>query len=259
MRRRVARWALVVVALACGSWGLLAFAHAGGGQAQTPTAGAASGTAPGDAAAGHRLFATACASCHGPDGDGIANRGPSVHDAGAQAADFYLRTGRMPLGEPDDEPVRSPVQFSDAQIDDLVAYVASLGGPPIPAVDPAAGSLARGRELFTSNCAGCHQILAQGGIVVGATAPALQQANAREIAEAIRVGPYVMPSFSTGQLDQRDVDDLARYVLWTRDPEDAGGWGIGDIGPIPEGMVAWLVALLALLGVARLIGEGQPT
>jgi ubiquinol-cytochrome c reductase cytochrome c subunit len=252
MSRRLARWVLSAVALACATWGLLAFAA--GGNAQTPGAGA---PAPGDPVAGQRLFAASCSSCHGLDAHGIPNRGPSLMSAGAQAADFYLRTGRMPLAEPDDEPVRAPVQFSDAEIDDLVAYVAGLGGPPIPAVHASAGSLARGRELFTSNCAGCHQIVGRGGIVVGATAPALQQANAREIAEAIRVGPYVMPAFSSRQLDQRDVDDLARYVLWTRDPDDAGGWAIGNIGPIPEGMVAWLLGLVALLGVARLIGEGN--
>jgi ubiquinol-cytochrome c reductase cytochrome c subunit len=256
--RRGARAVLLLVALVAGTWGLLVFAHAGDGATARAAASGTTGGAAGDPAAGQRLFAVACSSCHGPQGRGIAQRGPDLRGAGAQAADFYLRTGRMPLAEPDDEPVRAPVQYSDAQIDDLVAYVAALGGPPIPSVDPAAGSLARGRELFTSNCAGCHQIVARGGIVVGATAPALQQANAREIAEAIRVGPYVMPRFSARQLDQRDIDDVTRYVLWTRKTADAGGWGIGDIGPIPEGMVAWLIALLALLGVARLIGEGQP-
>jgi ubiquinol-cytochrome c reductase cytochrome c subunit len=44
-------------------------------------------------------------------------------------------------------------------------------------------------------------------------------------------------------------------VNYTRDPEDRGGWGIGHIGPIPEGMVAWLLAGGALLLAIRLIGE----
>jgi ubiquinol-cytochrome c reductase cytochrome c subunit len=249
-RRRVARWVLAVVALAAAGWGLLAFAAAGG-SAQTPA-----GTAGrGDAVAGRQLFADGCSTCHGRDGHGIPDRGPSLVGAGAEAADFYLRTGRMPLSEPDDEPVRSPVQYDDREIDDLVAYVASLGGPPIPAVDPARGDLARGRAVFSSSCAGCHQIVGQGGIVVGATAPSLQQADARQIAEAVRVGPYLMPNFSDRVIDQADLDSVARYVLWTRDPATPGGWGIGLIGPIPEGMVAWLIAILALIGVARLIGE----
>jgi ubiquinol-cytochrome c reductase cytochrome c subunit len=41
-------------------------------------------------------------------------------------------------------------------------------------------------------------------------------------------------------------------------PEDRGGWGIGRIGPIPEGMVAWLLAAAALLLIARLLGERIP-
>jgi len=48
-------------------------------------------------------------------------------------------------------------------------------------------------------------------------------------------------------------------VLSTRHPPDRGGWGIGNIGPIPEGMVAWLLAGAALLIIARLLGERRPT
>jgi ubiquinol-cytochrome c reductase cytochrome c subunit len=46
-----------------------------------------------------------------------------------------------------------------------------------------------------------------------------------------------------------------RYVLSTRHPDDKGGWGIGNIGPIPEGMVTWFIAIAAFLVVARLIGD----
>ena len=62
-----------------------------------------------------------------------------------------------------------------------------------------------------------------------------------------------MPSFD--HLDPSEVDDIAAYVEYTHDPEDKGGWAIGHIGPIPEGMVAWLLAGVALLFTIRLIGE----
>ena len=55
-----------------------------------------------------------------------------------------------------------------------------------------------------------------------------------------------------------DIDSIARYVHSTQSPDDRGGWGIGRIGPIPEGMVAWLLAAAALLLIARLIGERTP-
>jgi quinol---cytochrome-c reductase cytochrome c subunit len=266
-RRRTLRWLLAALALVSAALGTAAFAQAGDAGAGQPAGALAKPrTAPAGgplpraaspaAAAGQRLFASACSSCHGLDARGIAGRGPSLYGAGAAAADFYLRTGRMPLSEPDDQPVRAPVMFSDAEIRQLVAFVGGLGsGPAIPRVDPAAGDLARGRRVFLSSCAGCHQILARGGIAPGAIAPALAQATPTEIAEAVRTGPYLMPSFSTTQIPQDDLDSLTRYVLWTRHPDNAGGWAIGDIGPIPEGMVAWLIAIVALLGVARLVGE----
>lgn len=212
----------------------------------------------GDPARGRALYVAGCARCHGDDARGIPTRGPDLHGAGALAADFYLRTGRMPLAEPRDEPVRAKPAYSSAEIEDLVAYLASLGGPPVPAVRPDTTAIARGRNLFATNCAGCHQIAARGGVLTGGIAPALEQATPTQIAEAIRLGPYLMPRFSVRELPPEDVDAIAAYVLSMRDPPNRGGWGIGDIGPIPEGMVAWLIGLAALIGVARLIGEPGP-
>jgi ubiquinol-cytochrome c reductase cytochrome c subunit len=189
------------------------------------------------------------------DARGIPGRAPTLVGAGELAADFYLRTGRMPLAQPTDYPARSRPAYPEADIDDLVAYVGSLGGPPIPPVHASTGSLARGKELFTEHCAGCHQELAQGGIVTGAIAPSLQQASATQVAEAMRIGPYLMPVFGPKSVPPADVDSIARYVLYTRNLDNRGGWGIGNIGPIPEGMVAWLIAIVGLIGVARLIGE----
>lgn len=217
--------------------------------------GAETGAAPGrePESAGRRLFVQGCSSCHGFNAEGVKGSGPSLIGVGEAAADFYLRTGRMPLDQPGDEPVRGPSPYTDAQVRALTEYVGSLGGPPIPAVHPEDGDLAEGQKLFTEHCAGCHQIAGQGGMLPGAVVPDLNSASATDVAEAVRVGPYVMPSFS--HLSQSEVDDIARYVEYTHDPEDKGGWGIGHIGPIPEGMVAWLLAGVALLLTIRLIGE----
>jgi ubiquinol-cytochrome c reductase cytochrome c subunit len=67
-----------------------------------------------------------------------------------------------------------------------------------------------------------------------------------------------MPRFSERQVDQQTLDSIVRYVLSTRNPDNRGGWGIGNIGPITEGMIAWLLAGAVLLLVARLIGERGP-
>jgi ubiquinol-cytochrome c reductase cytochrome c subunit len=214
-----------------------------------------SASAAGDANRGRDLFRTGCSSCHGLDARGIHAKGPNLHGAGAAAADFYLSTGRMPLDEPRAQPDRADVVYGRAEIDDLVAYVGSLGGPPVPQVDVARGSVSAGQRLFTENCSACHQIVGRGGVVTGAYVPTLLEATPRQIAEAVRTGPYVMPRFSRDQLSDGDVASIARYVEYAKNPENPGGWELFDIGPVPEGMVAWLVGLLALVAVIRLLGK----
>ncbi len=181
---------------------------------------------------------------------------------GAASADFYLRTGRMPLAQPGHEPQRSQAAYSDGRIEAIDAYIGSLGGPAVPAVHPELGSISRGAELFGSSCAGCHSITGEGGVVVGGFAPELHKASPTEVAEAVRVGPYLMPSFDRNQISAADLNSIARYVdEAVQQPDDRGGWGIGHLGPVPEGLIAWVIAAAALLVVARMIGErssGKP-
>jgi ubiquinol-cytochrome c reductase cytochrome c subunit len=206
-------------------------------------------------AEGFNLYESSCSSCHGLALQGTPGVAPSLRGVGAGPVDFYLSTGRMPLEQPREEPLRNAPAFDRNQIDALIAYISSFGGPAAPTADPAHGNLALGFHQFTLHCAGCHQIVARGGITVNAQIPDLQEATPQQIAEAVRMGPYLMPHFGARQIDQHDLDSLAAYVQWTRHPLNAGGWGIYNIGPIPEGMVAWFIGLAALVLVARLIGE----
>jgi ubiquinol-cytochrome c reductase cytochrome c subunit len=209
-----------------------------------------------EAERGRLLFQESCASCHGLDARGIDGQGPDLRGAGAAAADFYLSTGRMPLDDPGTQPDRHRPAFSRSEIDDLVAYVASLGpGPGIPRIPLDQGDLSEGQKLFTENCAGCHQIAGRGGVVTGGFAPILLDSTARQIAEAVRIGPYLMPVFGPEQLSDREVASIIRYVEYAKNPENPGGWGLFEIGPVPEGMVAWLIGLLALVIVIRITGE----
>jgi ubiquinol-cytochrome c reductase cytochrome c subunit len=204
---------------------------------------------------GRQLYLEGCATCHGLDARGIPGRGPDLHGAGAAAADFYLSTGRMPLAEPTDQPMRSDPAYSRAEIDQLVHYIGSLGGPSIPDVHPEDGSVGLGMKLFSENCAGCHHMSGAGGIVGNAVAPRLWQATPTQVAEAVRTGPYVMPRFGPRQINDHQLASIVRYVELTKNPDDRGGWALGHVGPVPEGMVAWLLAGGALVLVARLIGN----
>lgn len=253
------RGAAILAAILCGGLSLFDFAaHAEDQQLASPLQSATAQPAGTPVTQGHALFLSSCAACHGMSAQGIPGRGPSLHGVGALAADFYLETGRMPLPSPRAQPMRTRPAFSQAKIQTLIDYVASFGGPPIPTVDVRRGSVSKGEGLFALNCAGCHSIQGSGGIVTGAVVPSLTVATPRQIAEAIRIGPYVMPRFGPGEITESDIDSIASYVRTTQTPDDRGGWGIGRIGPIPEGMVAWLLAIGALLAIARLIGERTP-
>ena len=218
---------------------------------------------------GRTLYASGCQSCHGPRGEGVSGTGPpsgaervqgagpSLVGVGAASVDFYLSTGYMPLDDPDDRPERKEPEYTPAEIDAIVAFIESLGpdGPPLPEVHPERGDLAEGFAAFTASCAGCHQVVGEGGVVLDGIAPELERATPTQIAEAVRIGPYLMPRFGEKELDQHTLDSIARYIEYTSEAEDPGGWEIGHIGPIPEGLVAWVAAGIVLVGVARLIGK----
>jgi quinol---cytochrome-c reductase cytochrome c subunit len=206
---------------------------------------------------GRQLFLDGCSSCHGLDARGVQGVAPDLHGVGARAADFYLSTGRMPLDVPTGEqPLRGPPAYPPGEIRALVRYIGSLGGPGIPEVHPERGDLPQGQHAFATYCAGCHQIVGRGGVVTGAAVPALTEATPTQLAEAVRIGPYLMPAFDERQIDAGTLDSIALYVQTVvKHPDDRGGWGLGNVGPIPEGMVAWLLAGGVLLLVARLIGE----
>jgi ubiquinol-cytochrome c reductase cytochrome c subunit len=212
-----------------------------------------------DVSAGRQLYLTGCASCHGLAAAGRTGYGPSLVGVGAEAADFYLSTGRMPLDAPRSPPLRKRPAYDAKRIRELVAYVGSLGGPAVPSAATQSASIAAGLKSFTANCAGCHGVLARGGVVTGAVAPSLMSATSRQIVEALRVGPYLMPRFSKRQIDDATAADIAAYVQSAKHPDDRGGWGIGHLGPVPEGMIAWFAGAAALLVIARLLGERTET
>ena len=116
-----------------------------------------------------------CVMLHGCTiGDG------SLIGVGAGPVDFYLSTGRMPLDNPRDEPQRNPPRYSRLEMDALIAFITKIGGgPPAPAADPGRGDLAVGFHVFSDHCAGCHQAVGRGGLVLGAVVPSASAATWR--------------------------------------------------------------------------------
>lgn len=219
---------------------------------------------------GKQLYGGNCSMCHGSNGEGVLDPrperasgamlglGPPLLDVGKGTIDFYLRTGYMPLRNPTTQPVRSRVLLSDREIRALIEYVAGFGAKPaepIPTPDPGRGNVSKGLQLFTEHCAGCHQVVAQGGFVTGARVPPLEDATALQVAEAVRAGPYVMPTFSKRAISDAELDDIAAYVEYAKNPNHDGGWPLGYLGPLPEGMVTWFVAIAAVVATCVVIGR----
>jgi ubiquinol-cytochrome c reductase cytochrome c subunit len=273
----IRRWHIALLVSSIGLWAAgLAEAQPNSGIVQPTT----EPSTP-SVALGKQLFEGNCASCHGFDGQGvyparrgaggILGEGPPLRGPGAGiiadngdpklgvgklGPDFYLRLGMMPLSSIHDQPYPDRVLFSNKEIVSLEDFIASIApGPGIPDPNPAAGNIATGFKLFTLHCAGCHQIDAEGGYVTGARVPPLQGVKPAQIAEAVRIGPYEMPAFSTKQITPAELNSIIKYVVSTNHNDNRGGWRIGNIGPIPEGLVTWWIAIPLLIIACMLVGR----
>ena len=225
-------------------------------------------TAIGDRQAGEVLFQRDCAVCHGPQGIGTT-KARAITDVGTATIDFVLRTGRMPLPDPEAEirrdaarrPNGTPVEYTEKEMADIVAYAEEwVSGPEIPptrAVARGQEALAQGGELWRRNCAACHQLAGQGGVLLeDVEIPAMGDVTPLVAAEAIRAGPGSMPAFDEATLSDDEVAEVTLFVeRELQRPTDAGGWSIGHFGPFAEGLVTWALAIPAVLVGAAWIGR----
>ncbi len=215
---------------------------------------------------GRQLFLANCASCHGQNAEGRATghgdkiAGPALAGVGAAAVDFQVGTGRMPLSGPMVQAPQKEVQFTQPQIDSMAAYIASLApGPAVPsdeAVDPSKGNAAAGGELFRVNCAMCHNFAGAGGALTrGKYAPAIGDVSGRHIYQAMVTGPQSMPVFSDANLSSESKRDIIAFLSTIEEQENPGGMALGSLGPVTEGLFAWVFALGILIGCAVWLGS----
>lgn len=208
--------------------------------------------------AGHQLFEQDCSSCHLATAQGGASA-PNLRGVGPATVNFWVTTGRMPAATSFQvQADRKPPVLSVKQANEIAAWINSLtpSAPYIPNVNLKQANLADGATLFALNCAACHTITGAGDALAYNTyAPSLHAATARQVAEAIRTGPGNMPRF-TGNLSDAQVRDIVAYVTEKiQHPQNAGGFGLGGIGPVAEGFVALLFGVGGLMLVAFWIGD----
>jgi ubiquinol-cytochrome c reductase cytochrome c subunit len=251
-RRPVAGYAALLLGLLMVTLLYGAVAGTGGGAQAQPA------SSQSDINAGKKLFDATCSTCHGYGGVGHVGVAPSLIGAGAAAVDFQMSTGRMPAKEVGAEYERGQTLFTQQQIYEIADYVQSLGGgPTIPdaqQVSSVGADTALGELLFSANCAQCHNAgLSGGALTYGKFAPALNQATATQIYEAMLTGPEAMPVFSDGAISPQAKRDIIAYVLQTRAEPNPGGLTLGRLGPVTEGLVIFLGGMGFLVLVAMWI------
>ncbi|MFC9426109.1 c-type cytochrome [Streptomyces sp. NPDC059255] len=205
---------------------------------------------------GKKLYTVGCASCHGVGGQGTSD-GPSLVGVGSAAVDFQVGTGRMPAQQPGAQVPKKKVIYDQKQIDQLAAYVASLGAGPITPTEnqysPDGADIGKGGELFRTNCAQCHNFTGEGGALThGKSAPSLEGVDPKHIYEAMQTGPQNMPSFPDSSMPEQQKKDIIAYVKAVNGDETVspGGLSLGGLGPVSEGLFAWIFGLGALIAVA---------
>jgi ubiquinol-cytochrome c reductase cytochrome c subunit len=195
---------------------------------------------------GKKLFASNCATCHGLAAQGSANA-PSLIGVGAASVDFQVGTGRMPMQMNGPQAEKKPVQFTEEQTAALAAYVASLApGPGVPeaALLDAKGDAAAGGELFRINCAMCHNVAGAGGALTeGKFAPELTGVSAQHIYEAMLTGPQNMPVFNNMNISPENKRDIITYLKYLENNPSPGGYALGSLGPVSEGLFLWIFGL----------------
>jgi ubiquinol-cytochrome c reductase cytochrome c subunit len=202
------------------------------------------GSSAAQVAQGRQLFLVSCSFCHGQNGEGVRSQdghtqlGPSLIGVGAAAVDFQVGTGRMPMTQPGAQVPRKPRAFDDQEIAALAAYVASLGpGPAIPTEnDYSIDGLSASEK--------------QDAIARGGYAPKIRGVAPKYIYEALLTGPQNMPNFTNGNLSPDEKRDVIAYLGSLDQMKEYGGFGLGGLGPVTEGLAAWLVGLGLCVGFA---------
>lgn len=227
-----------------------------------------------DAAEAQTLFQTNCATCHGGAGQGGATPAgrpaPAIagpEGVGAAYWDLVMSVGRMPPpADPFDNRARERL-LDDDEIELIVDWAIAELGVEDDRPEVGEGAPGRGLEVYGLNCAHCHGSTAAGGVAGGgAWTPALLGLDDQTIVEAIRVGPFEMPAFSTDQISDQQAADVAAFIHEIGE-ETTTPLGLLELNPVfASGFVilvsaAMIVALMLIAGrPAWLTGEklGRP-
>jgi quinol---cytochrome-c reductase cytochrome c subunit len=256
LRRRVS--GALALSLALGIVGVAYATVAAAAAPKTQAASSAPSDDPVEIRKGRQLYETGCITCHGRNLQGVTDRGPSLIGTGEAAVYFQVATGRMPVARQEAQVERKKPKYDEAQTLQIAAYVQSVGGGPALPTGNLRGddaNLAEGGELFRLNCASCHNFAGRGGALsAGKYAPPLSESNDLTIWTAMLSGPQNMPVFSDNQITSEQKQAITNYVQTLKSERDPGGSSIGRLGPVPEGLVIWIIGIGAIMMMIVWIG-----
>ena len=147
-----------------------------------------------------------------------------------------------------------------ANLDALGAYIQANGGGPVvpaatgdacaattrPAAASCSGSTAPRATTSPGAAARCRR---------ASTPRRWTRHRRRQIYAAMLTGPQNMPKFTDRQLTPEEKKDIIAFIKSVEgDYNNPGGYPLGGIGPVSEGLIAFIVGLAGLIGFALWLG-----
>ncbi len=228
----------------------------------------------GDAARGKPLFDKNCAVCHGNRGQGrvgatLAKDFPAIR---VEAFVKDVVTNGVSGSVMPAWGIAKGGPLSDAEIDDIAAYVRSLAGPVAPTapVGPTVtrgllptlaptfppGDVTRGNKVYTDNCVVCHGERGEGRI--GATLQkewsGIDPEKFLDATIARGVQGSRMPAWAKsngGPLTEQEIADAAAYIRTLKKP---GAPAPTTAPSVPEGGVFGNTLALGCVGAVVIVG-----
>lgn len=230
----------------------------------------------GDITRGSQIYDANCAVCHGSEGQGrvgvdLSNDWPAIDPTAFTRAVIEQGVSGTVM-TPWSQRYGGPLD--DQEIEDVVAFVASLSGgrspmaptatpfpvTPVPTVPGSTGDPGQGQALFAQNCAMCHGETGQGrtgaSLDKGFASINPQQFVRATVAQGIENS--AMPAWSLnygGPLTEGEIDDISAYIITL--PGQAQPSPVPTATPAPAtaggGGTNWLIIVLVLVGVVAVV------
>ena len=102
----------------------------------------------------------------------------------------------------------------------------------------------------------CHNFAGAGGALTrGKYAPPLNDVTGKHIYEAMVTGPQNMPVFNDANITPEDKRTSSPSSTTIDEQANPGGMALGSLGPVSEGLFAWVFGLGILIGCAVWLGS----